>query len=148
MADLIGAGLSEDVTSRRFDTLMRAQLAKGGRQAYKDGLEDGGIEAPELDDDDLTEIAAILADQAQYITDFVTRVFSGDSQMTPEARAIAWANKSLEAFYQAGLLSADRNGLYEWKYGDTEHCDDCRRLNGQRHRLKEWHAKGWLTKVG
>lgn len=147
LADLIAGGLAGEIERRRFGALMRAQLSKSGRQAYLDGLEDGGIESAELDDEDLTIIASVYSDQAGYIAEFAERVYSGDSQMTPEARAIAWANKSLEPFYQRGLLSADQNGLYEWRYGDTEHCDDCKRLNGQRHRLKEWHAKGWIPRA-
>jgi hypothetical protein len=34
-----------------------------------------------------------------------------------------WANKSLQEIYDAGRISADRNGMYEWVLGRTEqHC--------------------------
>jgi hypothetical protein len=151
LSDLIQGGLDRDITSRRFDTLMRAQLTRQGRRAYIDGLADGGVELGDdgLDEDDQSTIATWLAEQSGYITNFVSTLYSdtpGVNDVT--ARAIMWANKSLDPIYQKGLLAADKNGLYTWILGATEeHCGDCARLSGQKHRLKEWHKKGWLPKA-
>lgn len=144
LTDLINAGMSDEVSRRRFGTVLRGNLSRLGRQAYKDGLEDGGVEG-DLDDDALKDIASILSEQSGYVTAFANSLFSG-AQVDAEQRATMWANKSLDTFYQRGLLSANANGMYEWKYGATEHCADCQRLNGQKHRLKEWHDKGWIPK--
>jgi len=144
ITDLINAGMNDDVSRRRFGTVLRGNLSRLGRRAFNDGLEDGGVEDA-ASDEDLATIATILAEQSGYVTDFSKSLFSG-AQVDAEARAILWANKSLDSFYQAGLLSADANGMYVWKYGDTEHCDDCQRLNGQKHRLKDWHKEGWLPR--
>lgn len=148
LTELIEAGLSDDMTRRRFGTVMRAQLSRLGRRAYQDGLADGGVVVDSLDGDDLAIIGAWLAEQSRYVTDFANRVFSGDSSMTPEARAIAWANKSLDGIYQRGLLEADRNGMYRWRVGPTEEsCKDCQRLDNQVHRLRDWHKNGWTPRA-
>jgi hypothetical protein len=55
-----------------------------------------------------------------------------------------WYNKSIAPAYQSALLSADKNGMYEWALGKAEHCSDCLRLNGQRHRMRDWKRKGLL----
>lgn len=148
LTDLIQAGMNSDVNRRRFGTVLRANLSRLGRKAYQDGLDDGGAGVGDdgLSEDDLAEIATVLAEQNTYVAPFADSIFSG-TQVNAEARATMWANKSLDAFYQRGLLSADRNGLYEWRLGSTEqHCDDCLRLNGQKHRLKDWHKKGWIPR--
>jgi HK97 family phage portal protein len=147
LTDLIRGGLNEEVSRRRFGTVMRAQLRRLGQMAFQDGLQKGGVNDP-LDEDDLFQVQSWLMKQSEYISSFANEVFKqGLSELEIESRAQAWANKSLEQMYQAGLLSADKNGLYVWKLGRTEeHCGDCKRLNGQVHRLKQWYARGWVPK--
>jgi hypothetical protein len=72
--------------------------------------------------------------------------------------------KSLQLFYDEGLLGAsDRRRTipvigvplvagdkqrYIWQIGNTEqHCEDCLRLNGQVHTMKEWKQANWLPKT-
>lgn len=146
--DDVAAAISDastgEISKAAFAIRMRAALSKYGRAAYLDGLADGGVEATALEGTDSDTFAGILAAQSSYVTDARAGItdFGGDAK----ARAQMWGNKSLQLFYDAGLISSDKNGMYEWVYGDTEHCDDCRRLNGQKHRLKDWHSKGWLPK--
>ena len=147
LIDLIRGGLYEEVSRRRFGTVMRAQLRRLGQMAFQDGLVQGGVNDP-LDEDDLFQVQSWLMKQSEYISSFADEVFKqGLSELEIENRAQVWANKSLDQMYQAGLLSADKNGLYVWKLGRTEeHCADCKRLNGQVHRLKQWYARGWVPK--
>lgn len=143
-ADLVASGLKGDLDRRRFGTVARALLRRHGLQAMKDGLRDGGIEVDTLDDGDMSTFALWLAKQSGYVTDFANRMYKTDTQMTADARAEAWGNKSLREIYHAGVVSADANSMREWVYGDTDHCEDCQRLNGQKHRLRDWAARGWL----
>jgi Ca2+-binding RTX toxin-like protein len=88
-------------------------------------------------------VAAWLAEQSVYVTNFLDSISQDGRDYDAEDRARMWANKSLNTMYERGRLEADRNGLYEWRLGNTEeHCDDCLRLNEQRHRLKDWHRRG------
>lgn len=144
ITDLITAGMNSDVSRRRFGTVLRGQLSRLGRKAYEDGLQEGGVDVAEdgLSEDDLSTIATILAEQSGYVTNFANSLFSG-TQVDAESRAMLWAHKSLDRFYMAGLSSADANGMYEFAGEDGEEsCDTCKRLKGQKHRLKDWTKKG------
>lgn len=144
VSDLLKAGTDEDVTRRRFGIVFRAHLNRLGTQAYKDGLAAGGVD-DDLSSADRANIARIYAEQAAYVSDLSKAMYSGDLTIANfESRADMWAQKSLSAFYQAGLLEANGNGMYQWVLGNTEHCADCLRLAGQKHRLKEWHNSGWM----
>ncbi len=144
--DLVGAAQDGDLNRRRAGTVLRANISRLGRAAYLDGMKSGGVE--ELSDDDLATIAVLTAQQSGYVTAFLDTLKA--TELTPaqvEQHATLWVNKSLTDFYNAGLLSANANGMYEWQLGATEdHCATCLRMNGQKHRLKEYHAKGILPK--
>lgn len=145
VSDLITAVNEQSINRARFGLVMRAQLRRLGDRAFRDGLEAGGVQE-DMSEDDRKQYDQLLAEASGYVTDFANQLYSDKITISDtDARAKMWANGSLVNFFQAGLLSADRNGLYEWKLGSTqEHCRDCLRLNGQKHRLKDWHAKGWL----
>lgn len=143
---IMTAAKEGSVNKASFGIRMRSALNTYGRAAYLDGLNDGGVEVASFDElstEEKDSVAGLLAANSSYITDAANKIFGADGVFigTPDGRASLWGNKSLQEFYDNGLLSADKNGMYEWKYGDTEHCDDCKRLNGQRHRLKDWHAR-------
>lgn len=147
--DLVNGALDDDVSRRRAGTVLRGQIARYGRAAYADGLEAGGVDDG-LSDEDLARAAVLVSEQSQYVTSFLDTVYGkGLSEAQVEQHATLWVNKSLTDFYNAGQLSANANGLYEWQLGATEkHCATCLRMNGQKHRLKEYHAKGILPKSG
>lgn len=131
---------------RRFGVIARALVAKYGRKAFSDGLEDGGVGGYELSGDDLTTITNMITAQSAYVTAFADTLYTG-VEYTPEIRAEMWWNKSINPFYQLGLVSADKNGMYQWYYGDTiKHCKDCKRLEGQRHRMQDWVKNGLMPK--
>lgn len=144
--DLLARARNDEATRQQFRSKLAALLNKYGKMAFMDGLTDGGIDEPELDQEDKDTIAGMLADQSQYVSGITDVLFKGDgvSDAAAEFKPAMWFNKSINPMYQAGLVSADKNGLYEWVYGDTEHCQDCLKLNGQRHRLKEYDQRGWL----
>ena len=72
----------------------------------------------------------------------------GVSDPQAENKPATWFNKSIMPLYQAGRLSADRNGLYEWLLGRTEeHCRSCLAAVGQRHRLKDWYRVGAIPQA-
>jgi hypothetical protein len=145
--DLVKSVGKGETARRRFGLVLRAQLNRMGRAAYVDGLREGGVEG-ELDDEDRGAIADWLAQQSAFVTKFANEVYSRPfSESEIGYRAELWANKSLETMRLAGLASADRNGLYEWRIGQTEeHCLTCLALNGQRHRLKEYVKRNLLPK--
>lgn len=142
------------VKPRNFIAAVRGYLADYGERAYKDALDSVGI--TDLSDDDILTIEKVYNAQQKYVNGLADAVYGttnsdGDtvgkrvSASGAGSRAQMWG-KSLQEFYNAGLLAADADSNYEWEVGNTEHCDDCLRLNGQVHRLSAWNKNGWLPR--
>lgn len=145
--DLLSEARSEAVDRRAFAVRLRILLNRYGRSAYTDGLRDGGLEDPELDEEDLATIGMMLGEQSRYVTEFGAVLFKGDGVSDAQAdnKPAMWFNKSIMPFYQAGMVAADQNGLYEWVLGNTEeHCTTCLTLNGQRHRMKQYATRSLI----
>lgn len=149
-ADLVTARISGDMTAGRFNTVGRALLRRTGLLAIRDGLEVGGVRTTDadgavlpLEDYEQKTFDNWLIEHSAYLVDFGKTLTDG---ATPDAneKAVLWANKSIMPIYNEGIMSADKNGTYTWVYGDTEHCADCKRLNGQVHRLRNWISRGWI----
>lgn len=129
----------------QIENLMLGLLQSSGQKAFADGLREGGVnDAP--DDNDLQEIQNIISDSIDYLDPMLQQAFDG--AILPDevrGRAEMWAAKTLTQFFNAGRISADKNGMYQWLLGPTDmHCPDCARLNMQVHRFKDWYARDWL----
>jgi hypothetical protein len=149
VTDAIEAGQEGDVARRRFGIIMRDLLRRHGMQAYKDGLEDGGVETDALEGDDQSVFNGWLATQSGYVTDFANTLFSDESEIDAESRATLWGRKSLMSAFELGRESADRNGMYTFTGEDGEEsCNTCQRLSGQSHRLWEWNEKNLNPRGG
>lgn len=123
----------------------RALVNRFGRAAFIDGLNDGGVSTNAIEGDDRDVYMAWFAEQSGYVNDYIDN--QNYTVGTPDQKAKQWGNKTLISSYQEGIYSANRNGMYEWVLGKTEqHCKDCLRLNGQRHRFKSFKARGLLPK--
>lgn len=138
---------STDTDRMHFGIVFRGQLRKLGLQTFEQGLKDGGVLDPS-DSDDAFQVASWVTKQSADISDFADLVYA--KSLTSDEilhHAKMWTNKSLAVMYFAGLMSADKNGTYQWNLGKTEkHCPDCERLDGQVHRFKEWFARDWLPR--
>lgn len=132
----------------RAGTLIRGLIRTFGGRAYGDGMEDGGVPRSKMDDGDNNAIARLIATQSQYVSNLTDVLFNQDGITDAQAagKAVMWFNKSINPFFDGGRMSANANGMYEFKVGNTEHCDDCLALNGQIHRLKEFIQSGWHPK--
>lgn len=138
--------MSGRLTKPQAYALLSNRLQRSGEDAYRDALRENGI--TELDELDQAQIEHWNSEQQGYLGGFVDELFS--TGLTPEqadSRAEMWSNKSVQASYDLALISVDKNGMYEWALGNTEkHCDTCKRLAGQRHRMREWNARDLLPK--
>jgi len=142
--DLLFKALNNDIDKRNFRLGMMQAIRAYAVLAYIDGLRDGGVFS-EPDDDERVEIERHIIAQRQYVNNLSDKIY--DSGLTDNQtlnKPAMWYNKSISPMYDAGKASADKNGIYEWVYGATEHCKDCLKLNGQRHRMKTYYSKGIL----
>jgi hypothetical protein len=134
------------ITADQLKAILNTVVDQLGEQAYRDGLEDGGIANADLEDEDRATIARLMRDAKGYINDFIA-AFDTYSDLQLDQRPKLWANKTLQGFYDHGLAAADANGLYVWVLGQTEeHCSTCLTMAGERKRMKRWLADGILPK--
>lgn len=152
-ADLVKGRIDGDITANRFNTIAMAQLRKYGLAAFRDGLNEGGVNTTDstgapiaLEPDEQAAYEGWLLEQSAYVSAFNKTLSKG---ATPDAiaKASLWANKSIMPIYTEGVISADKNGMYQWVVGNTEHCEDCLRLNGQVHRLRNYVSRGWVPQA-
>lgn len=137
--DLMAA--RKDLSERSLASRVRGLLRQYGYLAYQDGLEDGGVKDGVLDDDDESEFTALLASQNAFVNNFA-KAAPTLSDAEAAGKPSMWWNKSLLPFFDAGRLSADKNGMYGFEGDDGEEsCNTCQRLKGQRHRIKDWTRK-------
>lgn len=146
--DLLAAARADETTRRRFGIVLRALIARYGREALIDGKAEAGVLERELNEDEQKQFAAQLARQARYVSDFSQTLFhAGISDAEAAQKPAMWFNKTIYPFYLDGLESGNRNGMYEWVLGRTEkHCTTCLSLNGQRHRMSWYIRRGLLPK--
>lgn len=137
--DLMAA--RKDLSTRSIATRLRGLIRQYGYLSFQDGLEVGGVKDGVLDEDDEKEFLALYAAQNAYINPFA-QAAAGLSDVEAAAKPAMWWTKSIQPMYNAGLFSANRNGMYEFAGDDGEEsCLTCQRLKGQRHRMKDWTRK-------
>jgi HK97 family phage portal protein len=146
--DLIDGALSGALTRQQFTGRFRGVIARFAKSAYREGLVAGGVESGELSDEDNRIVISFIREQQSYAKNLAEQIYSDNvTEAQAGQKSTIWYSKSIEPAFQKGLLSADANGMYEWQLGTTEeHCRDCLRLDGQRHRLKDWAKSGWLPR--
>lgn len=135
--------LSKRLSMFDFNSEIRRIIRTYGKNAFRNGIEYLG-----LDPDDFKAVEKLVLNNVMkisnnFIVGLSNRVFNG---VISTAQALItsdmWSNKIIKKIFQFGNLVADRDGLYEWVFGDTKHCPSCLYANGQRHRLKHWWKAG------
>jgi hypothetical protein len=150
--DIIDGALSGAVDRRTFTSRLRGIIARFAKSAYREGLVVGGIEDGELSEEDNNIVISFIREQQSYAKNLAAQIYTDNvTEAQAGQKSTIWYSKSIEPAFQKGLLSADANGMYEWQLGNTEeHCRDCLRLDGQRHRYREvtdWNATASIVTV-
>lgn len=134
----------------QWSSAVRSMIRRYGKQAYIDGLQDGGV-IDELSEQDETRIADMVSEQSQYVTNLGREIFKtedGISDALANQKPEMWYRKSIAPFYHEGRASADGNAMMEFGGSDgLESCTTCTRLKGQRHRYNTWKRKGLIPQV-
>lgn len=131
----------KELSERSMAARVRGLLRQYGYLAYQDGLEMGGVKDGVLDEDDENEFIGLLALQNAFVNNFA-KAASTLGDVEAAGKPAMWWTKSVAPFFDAGRLSADKNGMYEFAGDDGEEsCVTCQRLKGQRHRMKDWTRK-------
>lgn len=141
-------GLDRVTTKAGTGARIRGAIVRYVKKAYQDGLEVGGVDPDELDEDDLRLIADYNVWDSQYVTNLVNELYSESGlQGSVDYRASLWVSTTNRAYY-GGTASADANGMYEFVGDDgAENCSTCRKLKGQIHRMKDWIRKALVPGI-
>jgi hypothetical protein len=147
--DILAEARAGNIDRTRFANLLRAEITRFGRIAYRDGLIDGGVIDGVTDEDDDKIIRQEIANARGFVSNFGASVFSegGISDEAAAGKPALWFKGAILPLYQAGRVSADANGMYEFaRVSPTnDKCPDCVRLEGQVHRLKAWASRNLLV---
>jgi hypothetical protein len=136
------------IRRNQAESIALSLLVSSGEKAYADGLRQGGVDEP-LDDEELGTIQVWAIEQIDYLDPLLDAAF-GKALSSDQIvqRADMWVNKALGQMFNAGRLSADANGMYEFVGNDgRESCPTCKRLKGQIHRFKDWDRKQLIPGV-
>lgn len=134
---------SGDLSSRqRAGNIIRQLLRMFGARAYRQGLEDAGVDDTP-DEEEQAEINSLLSEQSGFVSSLTTAMINeGISQAQADGKAQLWFNGGISPLYSAGLMAGNKNIMLEFVLGGAEqHCTDCPRLNKQVHRAKDWKKR-------
>lgn len=128
---------------------LRRGLLVNGDRAILDGMQDGGIDNPQMTKESTNVIARWRAAQVKRVDAFVATNFKEDmSESQLRNRAQMWVNKSINPLYFEGLAIADKDKRFMWVLDPAkESCLTCLRLNGQIHRMKDFIASSFLPQA-
>ena len=154
----INKATAGQTTRGAWSSRTRATISGWGRQAYIDGLADGGVVADKgrredsvLSDEDKSNIKALNKAASKFVTSLGKEVFRGEGITDAQAdqKAQQWWKGSILPYYNDGVTSANSNQMMEFVGDDgDESCVTCRKLKGQRHRMKHWKSKGFYPVAG
>ena len=143
---LVKGVYSAFISGEFIDTM--ANLISGQlTQAYQQAFEDEGYTDFFLPDYLQLSLTEAIANQYtfvdQYYRDIIDARIDGTSIEPLLVRADMWANRYNESYNEAvRLITAENGGKLMWQYGEAEHCDTCRSLNGIVASAKEWETAG------
>ena len=177
--DDVISGYSADLNSMVLDVLdgsaskgdgakaHKSFIKRDARDAYLEGMADGGIEDPEAEitAEEEAAVKAWIGEQLGYVGDFWQAVADA-AKLRPafgpgtaredllatynaavrdiSARQILWES-ALRELAGMGKAAALANMMVTWRLGATEqHCKTCAKLDGKRARLKWFTDNGYI----
>lgn len=142
---LLSQAFNKRLSALDLNSKLRELLRNYGRSAFRNGIEQLGLDPRDFHVIENLVISKMNNYVRFYVTSLTSKLFSGAIDLGKALlKSDLWSNKFIDKLFEFGRLAGDKNGLYEWVYGDTKHCGSCLHANGQRHRLKHWHQAGIL----
>lgn len=130
----------------KMTAIIETQLTRAWNEGMRDNKLDPSTDmTPEfqqvLDDAINSEYDHVL-DIAQAILD--QRDAGGKLEDGIYQRLDMWQQRYTDVANQARIVTANKEDMYEWVYGDTDHCDTCMTLNGQVASMADWEDSGYM----
>jgi len=154
LTETIADYFNGDGSLRSVRATFQRAIRQYAKEAYIEGIQDGGGEAGDFDDEDAAVVDAWIDEQLSHVDGFVdaVRETQGAEDRTAAqegilARVRYWVN-ALADLGGRGKLRALEGEMAYWQLGDTEeHCPDCLRYSRLRpKRIKRWLDQGALPR--
>lgn len=112
------------------------------------GYEDGGGDASELEPSELAEIDDATASQIDYAVNFWDALPDIREEGTDPFPRIELYVQSLRGWYGKWKVLGAGNKKLTFRLGSTqEHCQTCKRLDGQTHGAKWWVKNNLVPRI-
>src|SRR5512133_1859375 len=115
-------------------------------RAWREGARDMGVNPNQFTDEDYNELARRIEEEQGHMLQLADDLLSArasQSGLEPfRGRADMYANRYNDILNAAHVWFGGKRML-EWQYGDTDHCNDCSRLNGIVASADDWKESGW-----
>lgn len=125
-----------------FRRQMKSVIRDYAREGFRVAWEEGGGDIEETTSDEFIRIQEWSREQQSYVDDFADWLKAKESDLDLVPQRLEMWTSSYASFLNEIKLLAQGDPVGVWEYGDTDHCDTCLELNGQRHRIS------WFTKQG
>ena len=123
-----------------FRRTMKSLIKAYGREGLTVAWVEGGGDVEDIQADEVGAMQAWVTEQQSHVNDFADWLTAKDSDLDAVPGRVAMWVSAYGSFLREMHALAMGDPVGEWEYGDTEHCDTCLELNGQRHRLS-WYRK-------
>lgn len=114
-------------------------------EAWKSGADEMMVLPEDMTEEDNAYIQKLIKDEKKYLDKFADDIqdaaAEGQGWQQFQPRVGMWVNRINDVENQARIYFGGKQRLI-WKYGPTEHCDDCLRLNGIVAFAQEWKESG------
>lgn len=126
-----------------FRRQMKSMIKAYGREGFGVAWAEGGGDEADIEAADLSFMQDWISEQQGFVNDFADWLTDKESDLDQVTDRIALWVASFRNFLDRVLARALGDPIGEWEYGDTEHCDTCLELNGQRHRISWFTSRGY-----
>ena len=140
-------GVYSNAVGGDFIDVMANLISGQLTQAYQQAFEDEGFTDFALPEYLAASLEASILTQYDYVDGFYRDIVDARLDATSIdpllIRAGMWANRWTESYNEAvRLITVENGGKLIWEYGEAEHCETCRALNGIVAWAKEWDTLG------
>jgi len=129
-----------------FRRQMKGQIRDYAREGFRVAWEEGGGDVAEAKPDELGKIQDWAKEQQSHVNDFADWLTDKESDLDAVPDRVALWAAAYESFLNDIKTLAMGDPIGEWRYGDTEHCETCLELNGQKHRVSWFTERGYYPR--
>lgn len=143
----VGSLFTDKISVDEFERVMRNLIFNQLFAAWREGMAENGLDPKKDMTKEMVKIVSdIASDEEKALPGFASDIIAARTTGSADAilaRAGLWSNRYNDVVNEAKLFTAPAGQMFEWIYGDTEHCDTCAALNGTVASAVDWESSGY-----